>query len=51
MTDNTSVVVTPANLYNGNTITFTAVNESWMGVFYAGQWHTIGGGAAVCAIG
>jgi len=51
MTDSTSCVVTPANLYNGNTITFTDVNESWIGIFYGGQWHTIAGGAEVVAIG
>ena len=51
MTDSTSCVVTPAHLYNGTTITFTDVNEAWIGVFYAGEWHTIAGGAEVVTIG
>ena len=45
-----TLAVTPAHLYNGNIITFTDVNESWIGVFYAGQWHTIMGSAEVSSI-
>ena len=50
MTDSSSCAVTPANLYNGTTITFTDVNESWIGVFHAGEWHTIAGSAQTSAI-
>jgi len=51
MTDGGSVVLTPAYLYNGDTITFGEVNDSWWGIFYAGQWHTIAGTAAVTVLG
>jgi hypothetical protein len=50
MTDSTSCVVTPAHLYNGTQITFTDVNEGWIGVFYAGEWHTASGDAQVSAV-
>ena len=51
MTDGGDCVVTPAHLYNGDTITFADVNDSWIGIFYAGQWHTISGVAAVSVLG
>jgi len=50
MTDGGEVVVTPTALYNGDTITLAEVNDSWWGIFYAGQWHTIGGAAAVSVL-
>jgi hypothetical protein len=51
MTDGGDIVVTPTNLYNGNTITFGEINDAWWGIFYAGSWHTIGGTAAVSVLG
>jgi len=51
MTDGGDIVVTPAVLANGDTITFAEVNDAWIGIFYAGSWHTIAGTAAVSLIG
>lgn len=34
-------VLTPANFANGTTITFNAVNDCWIGIFHAGEWHTV----------
>ncbi len=34
-------VVTPANLANGTTITFNAAGDGWLGIFHAGEWHTL----------
>jgi hypothetical protein len=45
-----TIAVTPANLRNGNTITFTDVNEGWLGIFYGGEWNTLLGDAQVCAV-
>ena len=45
-----TVAVTPANLRNGNTITFTDVNEGWHGIFLFGEWNTLLGDAQVCAV-
>jgi hypothetical protein len=48
------VVVTPSALA-GTTITFNAAGDSWIGVFFGGEWHTIasaaitGAGGAVVA--
>jgi len=51
MTDGGAVVVTPAALYNADTITFSEVNDGWIGIFYAGSWHTLAGTAAVTVLG
>ena len=51
MTDGGDIVVTPAVLANGDTITFAEVNDCWIGIFYAGSWHTIAGTAAVSVLG
>jgi hypothetical protein len=45
-----AATLTPTNLYNANSITFTEVNDSWWGIFFAGEWHTIGGTAAVTVL-
>ena len=42
-----TATITPTNLgnYGGSSktaIAFTAVGQTWIGVFYGGQWHTIG---------
>ena len=48
------VVVTPSALA-GTTITFNAAGDTWIGVFFSGEWHTIataiitGDGGAVVA--
>lgn len=47
-------VVTPTALV-GSTITFNAAGDTWIGIFYAGEWHTLacaaitGSGGAVVA--
>jgi len=50
MTDGGDIVVTPTYLANGDTITFADVNDAWIGIFYAGSWHTIAGTAAVTVL-
>ena len=47
-------VVTPTAIV-GSTITFNAAGDTWVGIFYAGEWHTVacacitGSGGAVVA--
>ena len=47
-------VITPSALV-GTTITFNAAGDTWIGAFFAGEWHTIasaaiaGAGGAVVA--
>ena len=50
MTIGGTITVTPAHLYNGTTIAFDAVNDGWLGIFYAGEWHTLLGSAAASAV-
>ena len=39
--DGGSGVLTPANFVDGSTITFTAVSESWTGMWTAAGWLTL----------
>lgn len=40
-----TITITPANLYNGTTITMDHVNDTWVGVYYGGDWHTLVAGS------
>ena len=46
MTANGAATITPAHMgeYAGTktTITLDAAGESWMGIFYASKWYTVG---------
>jgi hypothetical protein len=39
--DGGSGVLTPANFVDGTTVTFTAVSESWTGMFTTAGWSTL----------
>lgn len=40
--DDGDAVVTPANFFNGTTITLDDEGDMWMGVFWAGNWYSVG---------
>jgi hypothetical protein len=40
-----TITITPTNLYNGTTITMDHVNDTWVGVYYGGDWHTLVAGS------
>lgn len=47
--DTGDAVVTPANFFNGTTITFDTEGDVWMGVFWAGNWYSVGTPTATVA--
>jgi hypothetical protein len=46
-----TATMTPVNLYNGTTVAFDHVNDAWIGIFHAGEWHTILAGSLGATIG
>lgn len=40
-TDNGACVVTVTSLNTGTTLTFDDVNDTWVGIYYAGVWQTL----------
>ncbi len=40
-----TITITPTNLYNGSTIAMDHVNDTWVGIFYGGDWHTLVAGS------
>lgn len=40
-----TITITPTNLYNGTTIAMDHVNDTWVGIFYGGDWHTLVAGS------
>lgn len=47
--DDGDAVVTPANFFNGTTITFDDEGDMWMGIFWAGNWYSLGTPTATVA--
>lgn len=47
--DDGDAVVTPANFFNGTTITFDDEGDMWMGIFWAGNWYSVGTPTATVA--
>jgi len=40
-TDGGTATVTPASMANGTSFAMAEVNDAWVGIFHAAEWHTI----------